>query len=237
VMLSSGTLFIEVSRLGSYVVDVRTIGWEYRELPGAPQMDGQAILQTIDHHLVIDVLVAFPGVDIEAGAVRIGTDAMYLAARFRNARLTASLAASSLWVVILASSAIVLGLRRPRPSMLTEVSSQYEAEAPEAEPAQPLTIDSRSKCVTYHNHRVTLSPKPFLLFELLAQEQGRVYNDSEIIEHVWTDSPYVNSNDVRQCVYRLRCHLNKIEKGLGDCITNVKGFGYRFDMHGLRDGE
>jgi DNA-binding winged helix-turn-helix (wHTH) protein len=134
------------------------------------------------------------------------------------------------WFVALVIAAILI---RPRQLRRRQFAAPVSSDASEVlnfdSEGFPLVIDSRTKCVSYLDRELSLSPKPFLLLELLVRDYGRVFNDQEIIEHVWTDTPYVNSNDVRQCVYRLRCRLNDVEAGLGDCIANVKGFGYRFD--------
>ncbi len=236
VMFGGNTLFIQVQRLGKYVVDARAPGWD-RELPDAPAAVDSTVLRSVSGRWVLDTLVTFPELDPSGGTVRIGTAADGLAVRFEDTQLAAALASSSAWVVGLILTVVVLRIRHAHAFRLIESVPTDDSEQQIVLADHPLTINSRAKSIAYLDREVSLSPKPFLLLELLAREHGRVFTDSEIIEHVWTDSPYVNSNDVRQCVYRLRCQLNEIETGLGRCIANVKGFGYRFDVDKLLVGE
>ena len=54
-----------------------------------------------------------------------------------------------------------------------------------------------------------------------------------MLEALWSDSPYADSNDIRQCIYQLRRRLDAVLPKAGRCIANVRGFGYRFDVEHL----
>jgi DNA-binding winged helix-turn-helix (wHTH) protein len=90
-----------------------------------------------------------------------------------------------------------------------------------------LTIDSRMKRVVLHGRELSLPPKPFALLRLLASEPGRVFSDAEIVEAVWPDSPYADSNDVKQCIYSLRQRLAQADPDPERLIVNIRGFGYK----------
>jgi len=235
VMFQSGTLFIEITRMDEVIVDERAPSWEYRLLPSTPGELGDASFHRIGEHLVLDARVPIRADQPEAGTVRVGTDAGDLALRFRNVILSASLVSLCVWFLPLAIAAVLLRVRHLRVRAQT---AREDAESDEyllaGPPGLPLVVNPRTKRASYCDRELPLSPKPYLLLELLARDHGRVFDDQEIIDYVWTDAPYVNSNDVRQCVYRLRCRLNEVEDGLGDCIANVKGFGYRFDPSKLQ---
>lgn len=71
---------------------------------------------------------------------------------------------------------------------------------------------------------VVLAKKEFELLYLLASRPGRVFLRNEILNHVW-------GNDVIVGDRTIDVHIRKIRQKLGiDCITTVKGVGYKFDL-------
>lgn len=74
------------------------------------------------------------------------------------------------------------------------------------------------KGVTY-----VLAKKEFELLYLLAAQPGRVFLRGEILSQVW-------GNDVIVGDRTIDVHIRKIRAKLGiDCITTVKGVGYKFN--------
>ncbi len=68
-----------------------------------------------------------------------------------------------------------------------------------------------------------LAKKEFELLYLLAAQPGRVFLRNEILSQVW-------GNDVIVGDRTIDVHVRKIRVKLGiDCITTVKGVGYKFD--------
>jgi len=68
-----------------------------------------------------------------------------------------------------------------------------------------------------------LAKKEFELLFLLAEQPGRVFLRNEILSQVW-------GNDVIVGDRTIDVHIRKIRAKLGiDCITTVKGVGYKFD--------
>lgn len=68
-----------------------------------------------------------------------------------------------------------------------------------------------------------LAKKEFELLFLLAAQPGRVFLRNEILSQVW-------GNDVIVGDRTIDVHVRKIRAKLGiDCITTVKGVGYKFD--------
>lgn len=87
-----------------------------------------------------------------------------------------------------------------------------------------LIIDPERFVVKYKGEEITLAKKEFELLYLLASKPGRVFLRNEILNQVW-------GNDVIVGDRTIDVHIRKIRQKLGvDCITTVKGVGYKFQM-------
>lgn len=87
-----------------------------------------------------------------------------------------------------------------------------------------LVIDPVQFVVMIDGKEVTLAKKEFELLYLLASRPGRVFLRNEILNQVW-------GNDVIVGDRTIDVHIRKIRQKLGlDCITTVKGVGYKFDL-------
>ena len=87
-----------------------------------------------------------------------------------------------------------------------------------------ITIDPVRFLVTIDNKEVILAKKEFELLYLLASRPGRVFLRNEILSQVW-------GNDVIVGDRTIDVHIRKVRQKLGvDCITTVKGVGYKFEM-------
>lgn len=86
-----------------------------------------------------------------------------------------------------------------------------------------LAIDPSQYKTTLNGVNYVLAKKEFELLYLLAAQQGRVFLRNEILSQVW-------GNDVIVGDRTIDVHVRKIRAKLGiDCITTVKGVGYKFD--------
>lgn len=86
-----------------------------------------------------------------------------------------------------------------------------------------LTIDPQQFVVLYRGQEILLAKKEFELLYLLASRPGRVFLRNEILSQVW-------GNDVIVGDRTIDVHIRKIRQKLGvDCITTVKGVGYKFE--------
>jgi len=86
-----------------------------------------------------------------------------------------------------------------------------------------LVIDPERFLVQVQGQDIVLAKKEFELLHLLAQKPGRVFLRNEILDQVW-------GNDVIVGDRTIDVHIRKIRQKLGiDCITTVKGVGYKFD--------
>lgn len=87
-----------------------------------------------------------------------------------------------------------------------------------------LIIDPERFLVQVDGKDVVLAKKEFELLYLLAQKPGRVFLRNEILNQVW-------GNDVIVGDRTIDVHIRKIRQKLGiDCVTTVKGVGYKFEM-------
>src|SRR6476646_8261927 len=87
-----------------------------------------------------------------------------------------------------------------------------------------LIIDPEKFMVEYEGKDIILAKKEFELLYLLATKPGRVFLRNEILSQVW-------GNDVIVGDRTIDVHIRKIRQKLGvDCITTVKGVGYKFEL-------
>lgn len=87
-----------------------------------------------------------------------------------------------------------------------------------------LEIDPVKYEVRIDNRDVVLAKKEFELLYLLASRPGRVFLRNEILNQVWGNEVIVGDRTID-------VHIRKIRQKLGvDCITTVKGVGYKFDL-------
>ena len=86
-----------------------------------------------------------------------------------------------------------------------------------------ISIDPVKFMVTISGKEVVLVKKEFELLFLLASRPGRVFLRNEILSQIWGTEVIVGDRTID-------VHIRKIRQKLGvDCITTVKGVGYKFD--------
>jgi two-component system alkaline phosphatase synthesis response regulator PhoP len=87
-----------------------------------------------------------------------------------------------------------------------------------------LCINREKYNVTYKDVPVILARKEFELLSLLASKPGKVFLRNEILEKVWGTEVIVGDRTID-------VHVRKIRQKIGvDCISTVKGVGYKFEM-------
>ena len=87
-----------------------------------------------------------------------------------------------------------------------------------------IEIDPVKFMVTVDGVDVVLAKKEFELLYLLASKPGRVFLRNEILTQVWGTDVIVGDRTID-------VHIRKIRQKLGlDCITTVKGVGYKFEL-------
>ena len=87
-----------------------------------------------------------------------------------------------------------------------------------------LQIDREKFIVVYQGKDIILARKEFELLALLASKPGKVFLRNEILNQVWGTEVIVGDRTID-------VHIRKVRQKLGlDCITTVKGVGYKFDL-------
>ena len=87
-----------------------------------------------------------------------------------------------------------------------------------------LKIDREKYIINYQGQDIILARKEFELLALLAGKPGKVFLRNEILNQVWGTEVIVGDRTID-------VHIRKIRQKLDlDCITTVKGVGYKFDL-------
>ncbi len=85
-----------------------------------------------------------------------------------------------------------------------------------------MLIDREKFIVTHKGEQIILARKEFELLALLATKPSKVFLRNEILDKVWGTEVIVGDRTID-------VHIRKIRQKLGDdCITTVKGVGYKF---------
>lgn len=87
-----------------------------------------------------------------------------------------------------------------------------------------LKIDREKYMVNYQGNDIILARKEFELLALLAGKPGKVFLRNEILNQVWGTEVIVGDRTIDVHIRKIRQKLNL------DCITTVKGVGYKFEI-------
>ncbi len=96
--------------------------------------------------------------------------------------------------------------------------------------AGELTLDTVSRRVLHGDEEVRMGPTEYRLLEFFMAHEGRAYNRSQILDHVWGTNAYLEERTVDVHIRRLRKALEP--SGTSHYLQTVRGHGYRF----LADG-
>jgi len=87
-----------------------------------------------------------------------------------------------------------------------------------------LAIDREKYIIRYKGNDIILARKEFELLALLASKPNKVFLRNEILNQVWGTEVIVGDRAIDVHIRKIRQKLNL------DCITTVKGVGYKFEM-------
>ena len=87
-----------------------------------------------------------------------------------------------------------------------------------------LTIDREKYMINFKGDDIILARKEFELLSLLASKPGKVFLRNEILNQVWGTEVIVGDRTIDVHIRKIRQKLNL------DCITTVKGVGYKFEL-------
>jgi two-component system, OmpR family, alkaline phosphatase synthesis response regulator PhoP len=87
-----------------------------------------------------------------------------------------------------------------------------------------LEIDREKYIIRYKGEEIILARKEFELLALLASKPGKVFLRNEILSQIWGTEVIVGDRTID-------VHIRKIRQKLDlDCISTVKGVGYKFEL-------
>jgi two-component system, OmpR family, alkaline phosphatase synthesis response regulator PhoP len=111
--------------------------------------------------------------------------------------------------------------------LVSKINSLFRRISKEDTPvlhAGELQIDRERYIIIYKGDDIILARKEFELLALLASRPGKVFLRNEILNQVWGTEVIVGDRTID-------VHIRKIRQKLQlDCITTVKGVGYKFEM-------
>ena len=111
--------------------------------------------------------------------------------------------------------------------LLSKVSSllrRIKTEGPSIVTVGNFEIDRERFIVTFKGTEIILARKEFELVALLASKPGKVFLRNEILNRIWGTEVIVGDRTID-------VHIRKIRQKLGeDCISTVKGVGYKFEI-------
>jgi len=87
-----------------------------------------------------------------------------------------------------------------------------------------LKIDREKYIINHQGNNIILARKEFELLALLAGKPGKVFLRNEILNQIWGTEVIVGDRTIDVHIRKIRQKLNL------DCITTVKGVGYKFQM-------
>ena len=87
-----------------------------------------------------------------------------------------------------------------------------------------MIINKESYLINYKGDDIILARKEFELLSLLASKPGKVFLRNEILNQVWGTEVIVGDRTIDVHIRKIRQKLNL------DCITTVKGVGYKFEL-------
>ncbi len=111
--------------------------------------------------------------------------------------------------------------------LLSKVSSllrRIKIDGPNIVTAGDFEIDRERFIVMLRGTEIILARKEFELVALLASKPGKVFLRNEILSRIWGTEVIVGDRTID-------VHIRKIRQKLGeDCISTVKGVGYKFEI-------
>jgi two-component system alkaline phosphatase synthesis response regulator PhoP len=87
-----------------------------------------------------------------------------------------------------------------------------------------IEIDREKYIIRYKGEDIILARKEFELLALLASKPGKVFLRNEILSQIWGTEVIVGDRTIDVHIRKIRQKLNL------DCISTVKGVGYKFEL-------
>jgi len=223
-LLVGSALYVEVVHAGETLIAERDERIVVLDPPPTDAVSTITVAQTRTPGgpAYLDIVVPLMSWDGEDGYVRVGIDRTSVVTRSRNATLAVVGGGLAIDAALIA---LVIWILAGRRRSARDLDARGPADARVV--VGDLEIDRARKEVRLRGASVRLTPKQYALLSALAQEPERVFSERELVDEVWTDSPYADAKDVKQCVYLVRKRLAAVDPPARGLIVTVPGFGYR----------
>lgn len=109
-------------------------------------------------------------------------------------------------------------------SKVNALFRRFGKDEPKVLKVGDLEIDREQYIVRYNSQDITLARKEFELLALLAGKPGKVFLRNEILNTIWGTEVIVGDRTIDVHIRKIRQKLNL------DCISTVKGVGYKFEL-------
>lgn len=114
--------------------------------------------------------------------------------------------------------------------LIARIEAVLRRSAPEQKEekmqAGALTLDAGSHRIFIDNRQVEVGPTEFRLLHFFMLHPDRVYNRSQLLDHVWGQNVYIDERTVDVHIRRLRKALSI--SACDKMVQTVRGAGYRF---------
>lgn len=109
-------------------------------------------------------------------------------------------------------------------SKVNALFRRFSSSEPKVVRIGDLEIDREKYMINYKGTDIVLARKEFELLALLAGKPGKVFLRNEILNTIWGTEVIVGDRTID-------VHIRKIRQKLDlDCISTVKGVGYKFEL-------
>ncbi|MEI8059941.1 MAG: response regulator transcription factor [Ferruginibacter sp.] len=109
-------------------------------------------------------------------------------------------------------------------SKVNALFRRFSSKEPKVVKIGDLEIDREKYMIIYKGNDIVLARKEFELLSLLASKPGKVFLRNEILNSIWGTEVIVGDRTID-------VHIRKIRQKLDlDCISTVKGVGYKFEL-------
>lgn len=109
-------------------------------------------------------------------------------------------------------------------SKVNALFRRFSKDEPKVLKVGDLEIDREQYIVRYNSQDIILARKEFELLALLAGKPGKVFLRNEILNTIWGTEVIVGDRTIDVHIRKIRQKLNL------DCISTVKGVGYKFEL-------
>jgi two-component system alkaline phosphatase synthesis response regulator PhoP len=109
-------------------------------------------------------------------------------------------------------------------SKVNALFRRFSNDVPKILKVGDLQIDREKYMITFKGNNIVLARKEFELLSLLAGKPGKVFLRNEILNTIWGTEVIVGDRTIDVHIRKIRQKLNL------DCISTVKGVGYKFEL-------